>query len=184
MKTYADSLHPNRQRQPASQRESNARPQNTSFANNPRVAAQRLKISAAFGGGALQRVVKIEDTLNFNLTEGKPVIGESVLKSPPEYLNADVDGKKFRLLAGQDFISEKKGAEYIANGDAIIGADARLLKPMVNDNMPEDVRVVGDGHHKLLFSSYHAKACAGGTKLGFCKGQPWSGLKWVKDLKE
>jgi hypothetical protein len=183
MKTYADSPHPNRQRQPASQRESDVRPQSTRFANNPREAAQRQKISAAFGS-ALQRVVKIEDPLNFNLTEGKPVIGESVLKSPPEYLNADVDGKKFRLLAGQNFISEKKGAAYIADGDAISGADARLLKPLVNDDLPEDVRVVGDGHHKLLFSSYHGKTCAGGTKIGFLKGQPWSDLKWVKDLKE
>jgi hypothetical protein len=183
MKTYADSLHPNRERQPASQRESGARPQNTSFANSPWEAAQRQKISAAFGS-ALQRVVKIEDSLNFNLTEGKPVIGESVLKSPPQYLNADVDGKKFRLLAGQNFISEKKGAQYIDDENSISGADARLLKPMVNDSEPEDVRVVGDGHHKLLFSSYHGKACAGGTKIGFLTGQPWSNLKWVKDLKE
>ena len=183
MKIYAQAHNQSHLRQSASQRDPIARSLNTDSTYTPREAVERQRISATFGS-AVQRAVKIEDKLDFNLTEGKPVVGESVLKSAPEYLNADVDGKRYRLMAGQNFISEKKGTQYLANGDGISGADARLLKPMVNDNLPEDVRVVGDGHHKLLFSSHHDKSCAGGTKIGFLTGQPWSGLKWVKDLKD
>jgi hypothetical protein len=132
----------------------------------------------------IQRRVKITDPLEFNVRDGKPTIGESVLNNPPEYLNADVDGSQYRLKAGQNFISESKGRTYIANQDAISGSDAKLLKPMVNDNEDDDVRVVGDGHHRLLFSAYHGKDCAGGVKIGFLTGQPWSDLKWKKDIKD
>lgn len=155
------------------------------FVTSRRSASQAPSRDGAPPKGVAQRAVKITDALSFNVDEaGRPTIGQPVLNSPPEYLNADVDGKPYRLKAGQNFISESKGADYIANPGNISGADARLLKPMVEEAEADDVRVVGDGHHKLLFSTYHGKASAGGTKLGFLKGQPWSGLKWTKDIKD
>jgi hypothetical protein len=147
--------------------------------------AMRRSPQQKYAQQIIQQKVKITDNLQFNLHDGIPVIGESVLNDPPEYVNAIVDDNKhYRLKAGQNFISELKGKDYINYPDNISGADARLLKPMVEDNEPDDVRVVGDGHHKLLFSTFHGRECAGGTKIGFLRGQPWSALKWTKDLKD
>ena len=159
-------------------------------------AVQRTRLAAQRGGSSTTQpaagtkvgdvlwraTVKVNNLPKFNESG---VVGERVFNNPPKYLEADVDGTPYRLKAGQDFINNVKGLLYMKDETKISGADAKLMKPTVNVNEEEegnDVRVVGDGHHKLLFKAYHGEGCPGVIKnLFYARAYEWSNLKWQED---
>ncbi len=93
-------------------------------------------------------MLTVRDLPNVNAPED----GKNVFAKPPEYIPITFGGKDYRLKAGQNYLNTEKSAEYKEPDAPIKGAKATLLMPTLDKegNAEEDVRVLGDGHHRFV----------------------------------
>jgi hypothetical protein len=112
----------------------------------------------------------------------EPTTGQRVFTTPPEYIRVRMDGAEYRVVAGQDFLNTGTSARYLDNASEIKGAKAKLQQQALRtsgEEPPADVRVIGDGHHRFIWSAFHGLPVAAvTTKIGRLAGEPWSGLTY------
>ena len=115
-------------------------------------------------------------------TVNAPVDGKNVFASPPEYIPISFGGKDYRLKAGQNYLNTEKSVEYKEPDAPIKGAKATLLKPTldkVTGEAPEDVRVLGDGHHRFVWGAYRGAPVSAEAKIGRKFPEEWSVMKYM-----
>jgi hypothetical protein len=122
--------------------------------------------------------LQVLDTLSIR----EPTTGNRVFTTPPEYIRVRMDGAEYRVVAGQDLLNTGTSARYRENASQIKGAKAKLQQPTLHNSgeePPADVRVIGDGHHRFIWSAFHGLPVAAVTaKTGRLRGEPWSGLTY------
>jgi hypothetical protein len=116
-------------------------------------------------------------------TMNVPAVNTKVFPSPPEFITVQFAGQTYRVLAGQDFLNAEKSAVYRGDSSVIRGAEVVLMKAPVNLNLPEDIRVIADGHHRFFWMSFHGQDVpAKERKIGAFTPQPWSNLTFKPNL--
>nr|MDQ6907366.1 DUF4157 domain-containing protein [Chloroflexota bacterium] len=105
-----------------------------------------------------------------------PEDGKNVFAGPPEYIPITFGGKNYRLKAGQNYLNTEKSAEYKEPDAPIKGAKATLLKPTLDKegNAEEDVRVLGDGHHRFVWGAHRGDAVSAEAKIGRKFAEEWN----------
>lgn len=104
-----------------------------------------------------------------------PETGKNVFSKPNMYIRIKVGDGQYRIRAGQDYLNTGTSQRYLADAAEIRGAKTQLKKPSLgrSDEPPADVRVVGDGHHRLVWSAFHNQPVAFESKNQFAPGQDW-----------
>lgn len=103
--------------------------------------------------------------------------GKKVMPSPPNFLNATIDGNEYKLLAGQQFLNTQKSQSYLADPSSIKQKPTQIYKPQNPENYDENTRVVADGHHRIIWNLHHG--IQNDVKLKnimFCPADEWRDL--------
>ena len=110
----------------------------------------------------------------------EPETDEKVFDAPPDYFEGEIGGETFKIYAGQTFLNDEKSATYKADKSEIKGGSATLVKPLDADRhgYGDDVRAIGDGHHRFIWSAYHGDPVKAKKKMGFVGAQSWKDLTY------
>jgi hypothetical protein len=121
--------------------------------------------------------LQVLDTLNLQ----EPETGHKVFASPPEYIRVKMGEAEYRVKPGQDFLNTGTSARYKAEPAAIKGSKAQLKRPMLDKSggeAPDDVRVIGDGHHRFIWGAFAGLPVAAESKSLPMIANPWSDLTY------
>ena len=104
-----------------------------------------------------------------------PETGKNVFSKPNMYIRIKVGDGQYRIRAGQDYLNTGTSQRYLADAGEIRGAKTQLKKPsrVGSGEPPADVRVIGDGHHRLVWSAFHDQPVAFESKNQSAPGQDW-----------
>lgn len=93
-------------------------------------------------------------------TFGEPVKDKEVFStSPGKYLEATIEGRRYWLQAGQNYLNTKVSESYKSDEKSIRDGGVKLLRTLQkeeNIGQPE-VRFVRDGHHRLIWAAFFHK---------------------------
>jgi hypothetical protein len=107
----------------------------------------------------------------------EPETGKAVFSKLQKYIRVQVGAGQYRVLAGQDYLNTLTSRKYKAKATEIRGANAQLKLPTLDKGgttLDPDIRVIGDGHHRFVWSSFHGQPVPFETKNLRTSGQDWS----------
>ncbi len=87
-----------------------------------------------------------------------PADEKKVFKGGGDHFTASYGGKSLRVMAGQNYLNTELSATYKADKDKIKGSEVSMAPPFAGQHNQDDVRVVGDGHHRLVWAAYHGES--------------------------
>lgn len=83
-----------------------------------------------------------------------PKDGRQVLKDRDDLVDASLGGTKYRIKAGQNYLNTELSKQYQSDANSIKGNTPTLSL----SRQGKDVLVLGDGHHRFVWSAYHGRS--------------------------
>ena len=109
----------------------------------------------------------------------EPEDGKPVFKSPPEYIPITFGGKALRVKAGQNYLNTELSGAYKLDADKIRGAEVTLHPAFIGSSNADDVRVIGDGHHRFVWAAFHGQSIPAKDASKRAIPNDWNTMKYA-----